>query len=108
MSGPIGIAESDSWNHDQAFNYLQRLTAAVDSLGIMGESVERSAIDRVQRLRGESLAAIWRHRTTDFGSLYVACVCHRYEPGDDVLAATLAAYGLLDERGCFLTWGLHS
>jgi hypothetical protein len=99
---PTLIDNYERMGHDQALEYSLDLLELALINGHYG----------IARVARESIAAIWRHRTSDFGTMFVAMVMHGRKL--DVEEAGNGGYlehGVTYERegGDYLaTWSLHS
>jgi hypothetical protein len=99
MYQPESVETVERLDHDQALEY---------SLNLLEMAMLDEHYDLARTAR-ESIAAIWRHKTSDFGGMFVAMVMHGKRIDADC--------GLYLERGMtyhrdgdtyLATWSLHS
>ena len=99
MYQPGSVETVERMDHDQALEYSLDLL----EMAMLDEDYDLARIAR------ESIAAVWRHKTRDFGGMFVAMVMHGKQIEAD--------YGFYLERGMtyhrdgrtyLATWSLHS
>lgn len=104
----------ETTQHDGAVQHaLDTMQATIRVAANDFDQDTKNAALTIHEQAARSLAALYRHKTTDYGTMHVACIMHGYDltATPDELRNALAAYGLTYTRNgtTYLpTWSTHS